>query len=39
MKIVTYNSKRLFSNLMESFRRDIKMDKITLSNKKNINNI
>ena len=27
MNIVAYNSKRLFSNLMESFRRDIQMDK------------
>ena len=32
--IVSYNSKRLFSNLMESFRRDIDMDKKTLSKKK-----
>ena len=29
--VVTYNSKRLFSNLMESFRREIKEDKKTLS--------
>ena len=34
MNIVAYNSKRLFSNLMESFRRDIKMDKKTLATKK-----
>jgi len=27
INIVSYNSKRLFSNLMESFRRDIKADK------------
>ena len=27
INIVSYNSKRLFSNLMESFRRDIYMDK------------
>ena len=29
--VVSYNSKRLFSNLMESFRREIKQDKKTLS--------
>ena len=34
MNIVAYNSKRLFSNLMESFRRDIKMDKKTLATQK-----
>ena len=27
LNIVAYNSKRLFANLMESFRRDIKVDK------------
>ena len=32
--VVTYNSKRLFSNLMESFRRDNKEDKKTLSSDK-----
>ena len=31
MNIVAYNSKRLFSNLMESFRRDIQMDKKALA--------
>ena len=34
INLVSYNSKRLFSNLMESFRRVIKMDKKTLSRKK-----
>ena len=34
INLVSYNSKRLFSNLMESFRRDIEMDKKTLSRKK-----
>ena len=29
INIVSYNSKRLFSNLMESFRREIKADKTT----------
>ena len=27
LNIVAYNSKRLFANLMESLRRDIKVDK------------
>ena len=31
VNLVAYNSKRLFSNLMESFRRDIGEDKKTLS--------
>ena len=35
MNIVAYNSKRLFSNLMESFRRDIQMDKKILTVNKN----
>ena len=34
INLVAYNSKRLFSNLLESFRRDIDMDKKTLSKKK-----
>ena len=29
INLVAYNSKRLFSNLLESFRRDIDMDKKT----------
>ena len=33
INLVTYNSKRLFSNLLESFKRDIEMDKKTLSKK------
>ena len=34
VNIVAYNSKRLFSNLMESFCRDIKCDKNSLRNNK-----
>jgi len=34
VNVVAYNSKRLFSNLMESFRRDIKSDKKSLVNQK-----
>ena len=33
INLVAYNFKRLFSNLLESFRRDIDMDKKTLSKK------
>ena len=36
--IVSYNSKRLFSNLMESFRCEIKEDKKTISAKKKLSN-
>ena len=35
LNIVAYNSKRLFSNLMESFRRDILADKKSIREKKN----
>ena len=34
VNVVSYNSKRLFSNLMESFRREIKEDKKSISLKK-----
>ena len=34
VNIVSYNSKRLFSNLMESFRREIKEDKKSIGLKK-----
>jgi len=33
MNIVSYNSKRLFSNMMESFRRDISEDKKSIGQK------
>ena len=33
MNIVAYNSKRLFSNLMESFQRDIQMGKKNINSK------
>ena len=33
VNIVSYNSKRLFYNIMESFRCDIKEDKKTISEK------
>ena len=33
INLVLYNLKRLLSNLMESFRQDIQMDKKTLSKK------
>ena len=36
INIVSYNSKRLFNNLMESFRREIKADKTTNPTKNNI---
>ena len=36
INIVSYNSKRLFNNLMESFRREIKADKTTNLTKNNI---
>ena len=36
VNIVAYNSKRLFSNLMESFRRDIKCDKKSLMKNKQV---
>ena len=36
VNIVAYNSKRLFSNLMESFRRDIKCDKKSLIRNKQV---
>ena len=34
VNIVAYNSKRLFANLMESFRRDINEDKKSKAKKK-----
>ena len=34
VNIVSYNSKRLFCNVMESFQRDIKEDKKSISEKK-----
>ena len=34
VNVVAYNSKRLFSNLMESFQRDIKLDRKSLINNK-----
>ena len=36
VNVVAYNSKRLFSNLMESFCGDIKSDKKSLVNQKTI---
>ena len=33
INIVSYNSKRLFSNMMESFRRDISQDKKSICKK------
>ena len=38
INLVSYNSKRLFSNLMESFRRVIRMDKKTIFQEKAILN-
>ena len=39
VNLVTYNSEQLFSNLMESFRRDINMDKKPCLVKNNLDKI